>query len=82
VLVRNINRNHFFGYLREKGIGVNVHYIPTYRFSYYTNHIPVNFIDFPVTEDVFNRIITLPLHPGMTKENIVYIAETIHKFKK
>lgn len=63
-----------FGYILEKiemNIGVNVHYIPTYRFSYYQEHFNFNPKDFPVTEGVFNKIITLPLFPKMRDENLV-----------
>lgn len=81
LLVRDINRNHFFGYLRDKGIGVNVHYIPTYRFSYYQQHVPVDYTQFPVTEDIFNRIITLPLHPGMSNTDICDVINAVKKYK-
>jgi UDP-4-amino-4,6-dideoxy-N-acetyl-beta-L-altrosamine transaminase len=80
VLVRNINRNHFFGYLREKGIGVNVHYIPTYRFSYYQRHVPTDYSHFPVTEEIFQRIITLPLFPNLDTQTLDYIIEKIRAY--
>lgn len=81
VLLKGIDRNRFFGYLRNHGIGVNVHYIPTYRLSYYREHFPTDFSRYPVTEDVFSHIITLPLYPGITKENLQHIVETIRLFK-
>lgn len=86
ILLNGINRDEFFSKMRERNIGVNVHYIPIYRFSYYHEHF--NFIpkDFPVTEDVFSKIVTLPLFPKMEKEEVTYVAdavkETIAEIKK
>lgn len=77
-----ISRDHFFQYMREKEIGVNVHYIPVYHHSYYREHYPQNDADFPKTEDVFNRILSLPIHPGITDENFDYIIDTIRAYPK
>ncbi|HOB43303.1 MAG TPA: UDP-4-amino-4,6-dideoxy-N-acetyl-beta-L-altrosamine transaminase [Bacillota bacterium] len=79
VLLNGIERNTLFSYLKERGIGVNVHYIPIYRFSYYQKHHPLNVKNFPNTEDVFNRILTLPLYPGMKDEDVVYVSEQLHR---
>jgi len=82
ILLKNMNRNKFFAFMKKQGVGVNVHYIPTYKFSYYRKNVPVNPADYPVTEDVFNRIITLPIFPSLTDDKIVYIAECIKKAGK
>ena len=77
VLLDSINRNEFFRKMRERNIGVNVHYIPVYHFSYYRKHFNFAPKDFPVTEEVFNRIITLPLFPKMEDEEVTYVIDTI-----
>lgn len=77
LLDRTIDRDEFFKYMRSANIGVNLHYIPVYRHSYYVNNFKFNSNDFPVTEDVFNRIITLPLFPGMTVKEIEYVVDSI-----
>jgi dTDP-4-amino-4,6-dideoxygalactose transaminase len=79
LLPDSINRNRFFTYLRKNGIGVNVHYIPIYQFTYYKKNHPCNPIDYPVTEDVFKRIISLPLWPGMDEDQVRFIVDTIKK---
>jgi len=79
VLLRGVERNTLFSYLKERGVGANVHYIPTYKFSYYQRHYPQNPNAFPNVEDVFERILTLPLHPSMRDEDVVYIAEKLHE---
>jgi len=78
----SIDRDEFFKYMRAANIGVNVHYIPVYRFSYYQKHFGFDPEDFPVTEEVFRRIITLPLHPQMTADHIVYICDKIKQYKE
>jgi len=77
LLPKGIDRDVVFQKMRKANIGVNVHYIPVYRHSYYRNHYPVNPDDFPVTEDVFSRILTLPLFPKMTEEDVNDVVETL-----
>lgn len=77
VLLKGVDRDDFFGYMRNKGIGVNVHYIPIYNFTYYRNNFKIDNEMFPVTENVFKRIITLPLFPKMESDQLEYIIKTI-----
>ena len=77
LLPKGADRDAVFQKMRKANIGVNVHYIPVYRHSYYWNNYPVNPDDFPVTEDVFSRILTLPLFPRMTEEDINVVVETL-----
>lgn len=65
ILLEKNNRDEVFRKLRSAGIGVNVHYIPVYKFTYYLENLPQK-EDFPVTEETYRSIITLPLFPGMT----------------
>jgi len=75
LLDEKIDRNSFFDSMRQANIGVNVHYAPIYHFSYYKEHF--NPGDFPVTEGVFNKIITLPLHPSMSNEDVEYVISSV-----
>jgi UDP-4-amino-4,6-dideoxy-N-acetyl-beta-L-altrosamine transaminase len=77
VLLKGINRDKFFTYMRKSGIGVNVHYIPIYHFNYYSNHFNFNKNDFPICEDIFERIITLPIYPKMRNEDIEFVVRAI-----
>ncbi|GBE18163.1 UDP-4-amino-4, 6-dideoxy-N-acetyl-beta-L-altrosamine transaminase [archaeon BMS3Abin16] len=78
----SISRDEFFTKMRGLNIGVNVHYIPVYHHSYYRNAFDVSPADYPVTEDVFNRILTLPLHQGMTKEDVDYVIDSVKSILK
>ncbi|MBU7045684.1 MAG: UDP-4-amino-4,6-dideoxy-N-acetyl-beta-L-altrosamine transaminase [Theionarchaea archaeon] len=77
----NKERDAFFKYMRHNNIGVNVHYIPVYRHSYYSTNFRIDPEEFPVTEEVFKRIITLPLHPQMDEEDVEYITDLIKSYK-
>ncbi|MDW7726682.1 MAG: UDP-4-amino-4,6-dideoxy-N-acetyl-beta-L-altrosamine transaminase [Candidatus Methanoperedens sp.] len=76
-LDESINRDDFFKYMRNANIGVNLHYIPVYRHSYYVENFGFDPVDFPGTEDVFKRIITLPLFPKMSEQQVEYVVTSI-----
>jgi dTDP-4-amino-4,6-dideoxygalactose transaminase len=76
ILLNRIPRNDVFYALRDAGIGVNVHYIPTYHFTYYKKRFNFNPKQFPVTEEVYNSIITLPLYPKMSVKDIETVIAT------
>ena len=77
LLDESIDRDEFFKYMRSANIGVNLHYIPVYRHSYYVDNYGFDPEEFPVTEDVFSRIITLPLYPSMSEHELMYICNKI-----
>ena len=77
ILPKGVDRDVVFQKMRKANIGVNVHYIPVYKHSYYQQNYPVNFKDFPVTEDIFSRLITLPLFSKMTEEDVKDVVEAL-----
>lgn len=85
ILLNGVDRDTFFKEMRRQNIGVNVHYIPVYRHTYYKDRFNINPSEFPVTEDVFKRIVTLPLFPKMAgvdiKDVIIAIKETVEKLR-
>lgn len=58
--------------LREKNIGVNIHYIPAYYFLYYEKLGYEKGIC-TVAENFYETIITLSLHSGITEEEVDYV---------
>ena len=58
-------RKQIFMELREKGIGVNVHYIPIHTQPYYKK-LGFKEGDFPNSENYYSRAISLPLFHAMT----------------
>ena len=72
-----INRSQFIDKLKEKGIGASVHFIPLYRHPYYRENFKLKFEDYPVSEQIYPRLISLPIWPGMTDGQLEYIVKTI-----
>jgi perosamine synthetase len=77
VQFRALNRNRVFAALREKRIGANVHYIPVHLQPYYRNTFGYRGGDFPVAEGYFSRCVSLPVHQGMTSEDIKYVIDAV-----
>lgn len=67
------DRNELIVYLRNQGISAGVHYKPPYLFPVY-NHIKANC---PVTDNVWKKIITLPLFPDMTNEEVELVIDKV-----
>jgi len=72
----SINRNVFIEKLKEKGVFASVHFIPLYRFTYYKQFaLPVD--RYPDSEWIFNRVISLPIFPGMSDDEIEFVAHSV-----
>lgn len=76
VQVKNCDRKQVFEVLREKGIGVNVHYIPVYMHPYYQEH-GYKDVHCANAEEIYSHIISLPLYPGLTDEQQDYVIDTL-----
>jgi len=74
ILINTLMRDLFYLEMRQKNIGVNVHYIPVYRHSYY-KRFSFNPENYPVTEYVFHREVSLPMFPQMTASDIEYVVD-------
>lgn len=77
ILFKKGKRDKIFSYMRRKNIGVNVHYIPTYHFTYHKEVLTVNPQDYPITEDIFSRVMSIPMFPNVTDDDIDYVCATI-----
>lgn len=78
LLDKKINRDNFFEKMKNSGLGVNVHYIPVYRFSYY-KQFNINPMDYPSTEEIFSRIISISMYPAMTDEDVKTVISKIKR---
>lgn len=82
----SIDRAEFIHELKARGIGTSVHFIPLHLQPYYANKYGYKKGDFPVAEDVYSRIISLPLYPKLTKEELNHIItvlqELVNEFQR
>jgi dTDP-4-amino-4,6-dideoxygalactose transaminase len=76
-VIRTARRDELFRTLNQTGVGVGVHYPlplhlqPAYR---YLNYKPG---DFPVAEACAREVLSLPIYPELTDEQVEFIVETI-----
>lgn len=72
----NLSRKEIFNKLRERNIGVHVHYIPVYWHPYY-EQLGYKKGLCPVAEEWYEQALTLPIHPNMTVEDVEYVVEVL-----
>lgn len=72
-----ISRGDLIERLKEAGIGTSVHFIPLHLHPYYRDHYGFKKGDFPVSEDLFEREISLPIYPKMTEKDVNLVIETV-----
>jgi dTDP-4-amino-4,6-dideoxygalactose transaminase len=73
-----VGRAEIFRALRAENIGVNVHYIPVPWHSYY-EALGYRRGDWPVAEDAYNRMLSLPLFPSMSDEDADDVINAVKK---
>ena len=60
-----ITRRALFDWMREAGVGVNVHYIPVHLQPYFQK-MGFQRGDFPIAEAYYDAVLSLPLFPDLT----------------
>jgi perosamine synthetase len=73
-----VDRARFFAALRAENIGVNVHYIPVPWHPYY-QALGCSRGLWPVAEQAYERLITLPLWAGMTDADVDDVISAVNK---
>jgi dTDP-4-amino-4,6-dideoxygalactose transaminase len=74
-----VNRAEIFRALRAENIGVNVHYIPVHTHPYYRDRFGYKGGEFPVAEDAYERLISLPMFHGMSNRDADDVVHAVHK---
>jgi perosamine synthetase len=69
-------RRQTFDALRADGIGVNVHYIPVNQQPYHRAH-GLGDADVPNADRYYAEAITLPMHSGLSDEDVDFVAERV-----
>jgi len=79
LLENKITRNNLQKFLLDKKIFCKIYFYPIHLMDYY-KLLSTGMNPLPVTEDISERILTLPLYPNMTQEEKQYLIETISEF--
>lgn len=72
-----IDRDGVIQALTAAGIGTSVHFIPLHEHSYYRDHLGVRAETVPVADREWERIVSLPLHPGLSDADVDRVADTL-----
>lgn len=75
----SLSRSQLIDTLKEKGIGFGIHYPrpihkqPLFEHLGYTNEI----VNCPVSLEMSEKVLSLPVHPGVTQTDLEYIVNVI-----
>ncbi|MFW6381639.1 MAG: DegT/DnrJ/EryC1/StrS family aminotransferase [Bacillota bacterium] len=74
------NRQQFLKFLEKRGIGHGIYYpLPVYRQPLY-QQLGYGHLSLPVTEKMSDRVVSLPIHPQLTGEQLQTIASSVRDF--
>ncbi|PTT36064.1 aminotransferase [Chryseobacterium sp. HMWF028] len=77
-VIRTENRDELQKYLTENGIQTLIHYpIPPHKQQAYKEW---NELSFPISEKIHEEVLSLPISPVMTEEEIRKVIETVNRF--
>ncbi len=72
-----IDRDRFIEELTSRNIGTSVHFIPVHLHPYYSSKYGFSPRSFPIAYDNFSRMLSLPLNPRMTDEDVDDVIEAV-----
>jgi len=70
-------RKEIFDRLRNRGLGVQVHYMPVYLHPYYRNNLEFTSGLCPAAEFYYSRAISLPLYPSLTSTQVHAVVRVV-----
>jgi dTDP-4-amino-4,6-dideoxygalactose transaminase len=77
-VIRTADRNKLQAYLTENGVQTLIHYpIPPHKQIAYKEY---NELTFPITEKIHNEVLSLPISPVLTDEEVLHIIDLINLF--
>jgi dTDP-4-amino-4,6-dideoxygalactose transaminase len=75
LLPEALDRQAFIERMRAAGVQTSIHYPPIHLFSYYRQRYPG--LRLPLTEQVAQREVTLPLYPAMSDAQVELVIESV-----
>jgi dTDP-4-amino-4,6-dideoxygalactose transaminase len=73
-----IDRAEFVRQLQQRGIGTSVHFIPIPLMRFFSR-LPLAQYPCPRALDLYPRIVSLPLYPAMSTEQVQYVARNVRE---
>jgi dTDP-4-amino-4,6-dideoxygalactose transaminase len=82
----HVSRNQFIEELTARNIGTSVHFIPVHLHPYYRDKYGFKPDDFPVTYGEYQRMLSLPLYPRMSDQDVQdvidAVLDVVRKYKR
>ncbi len=79
-VVRHFQRDSLRQFLEQRGIGIVIHYpVPPHLSDAYVEH-PWHEVDLPITQNLANTVLSLPLGPHMQPTQAEYVIEALRDF--
>lgn len=72
-----IGRDEFIRQLQAHNIGTSVHFIPIHIHPYFRDKYGYLPEDFPIAYDNYQRMLSLPLYPGLTDQDVQDVVEAV-----
>lgn len=73
--ISEVERDEIISSISNKGIGVNVHFVPLPLLSLFKNEFDIS--NYPVSYSQFENEISLPIYPSLTNKQLEYIVKTV-----
>ena len=80
IQVEDGHRDALQKHLSKKGIMTKIYFDPIHLKSYYQKEFGYRSDDLPKTEALSKQVLTLPMFPSMTEEELLYIEDSINGF--
>ncbi|MCZ7531188.1 MAG: DegT/DnrJ/EryC1/StrS family aminotransferase [Acidimicrobiia bacterium] len=77
LLPEGTDRSHVRMQLSERGIGSSVHFPPLHRLSWFHDHAAVGPSGVAGAESMADRVLSLPLHPGLTDGDVDRVVDVL-----
>ncbi|WP_306589637.1 DegT/DnrJ/EryC1/StrS aminotransferase family protein [Geothrix sp. 21YS21S-4] len=74
-----IDRNAFIDELKARNIGTSVHYLPVHMHPFYRDKYGYLPEALPVAADAYSRMLSVPLHPGLTDEDVDDVIHAVRR---
>ena len=72
-----IDRAEFIEELASRGVSTSVHFIPVHLHPYYRDRYGFKPQDFPVAFAEYERLVSLPLHPRLTDDDVAQVVSAV-----
>ncbi|WP_159468896.1 DegT/DnrJ/EryC1/StrS aminotransferase family protein [Dyadobacter sp. 3J3] len=78
-VVRHSDRTSLIRHLDQAGVQTNVHYpLPVHKQKAYAN---LNHLELPITEKIHDQVVSLPLNPILTDQEVSHIINAVNSFE-